>query len=194
VTGPMTPAVFLSNLAHAAAFHRLRVPSDPFDAEARFCRVPLLQHASIEATGGSPFRWKCPSGLPVTRINGDIDSKGFLARLRVVCGDLGQEGDQGPALEGPSFGGTTFDSSFGVACPSRTWAAGVYGTTGGFVRSLGLTCADAEGHRFRSSRGGWEIGSAFGLSCDEGSVLVGIEGRSGDLVDAAGIVCGRVSP
>lgn len=37
VTAPLTPALFLSNLRHAWAFHQLRLPEDPEEAVGAFC-------------------------------------------------------------------------------------------------------------------------------------------------------------
>jgi hypothetical protein len=192
VSAPLAASTFWDNMRRAYDLYRLRIPADPYEAEVRFCGLPPLQHALVEATGGTRFRWLCPKGLPFAAIKGDLDATGQIAGVRAVCGVMRAEDAASERMEGPRFGATDdakIKSSFAVTCPGDSTPSGLYGTSDGMVRSLGLLCSNASGGVAATSSGGTEAGRSFTLPCPQGTTPAGIEGRAGDLVDSIGVTC-----
>jgi len=184
ITGPLSVGLFFDNVAHAVRLDRLRIPSDPFEAESEFCGTPPLPHSSTGGGGGTAFQWRCPPGIAVSRVRGTFkDSERVVGTVRAVCGVATS------AVIGRAFGEGT-DPPFDVACPDDSTAIGLHGRSDNLVRSVGLVCL-REGGEFRTGTGG--VGSAppFALICPDGSAVIGIEGRSGAGIDAVGIVCGQ---
>lgn len=188
--GPMTAGAFFENVKHAWSNAALRIPRDPFAAEARFCGGDLPPDVSAGGKGGKPFRWRCPAGYTASSLVGMFaDKEKAVSGVQAKCrGPL-----QGAApVTGAKLGEGT-DGPFEAACPAGDTAIGIHGHADHLVRSFGVVCSSAEGVAY-SAEGGVEIGAdsgaAFELSCPEGEVLVGITGRSGALVDRVGILCG----
>jgi hypothetical protein len=181
IQGPITLHDFVSNVARSWGFSRLRIPSDPFEAEVRFCHTPPLVERSVGGAGGDPFRWRCPRGRALSAVHGSLDvNNGAFAHIQAVCGS--------GAAVGPEFGEPT-RLRFESECPPEAAVTGLYGTWDDVVRSAGLVCTQGQG-RFRASEYGTSSGQAFNLECPAGQRVVGVEGRTGSLVDAIGIVCG----
>jgi hypothetical protein len=176
-------------MAHAFQYTRLRVPHDPFEAEASLCGTRLLQHFSVGGDGGSEFRWHCPEGTKLTGISsGFSPNDNAITRLQPVCG---RDGARPERLRGPVFGASSSPPSpFEVTCPSGSAAVGLFGRKDKLVQRLGLVCSAATGGTTRSVARGSSSGTEFELLCPEGTRVMGIVGRAGDLIDQAGIVCG----
>jgi arabinofuranosyltransferase len=188
--GPMTAGAFFENVKHAWTNGALRIPRDPFAAEARFCGGTLPPDVSAGGNGGRPLRWQCPAGYTVSSLLG-----AFAAKEKAVSGL--QPTCRGPVQgAGPVTGaklGEGTDGPFEATCPAGETAIGVHGHADHLVRSFGVVCASAEGTAY-SAEGGLEVGAnsgaPFEVSCPEGEALVGVTGRSGALVDRVGILCG----
>ena len=190
VTQPLTVRSFLDNVAHAWDFSRVRIPRDPFEAEERFCGLAPRPELTAGGGGGTPFRWLCARGRTVTGLRGAFkDSDHAISLLQAVCtSNRVETPDDDRGLVGPPFGEAS-DDAFEVTCPPETSVAGIYGSNGDFVRSVGLVCS-RPGKSLRTSAGGVSQDRAFALVCPDGTAVVGVTGRSGALVDAAGVVCG----
>jgi arabinofuranosyltransferase len=203
VSAPLSWDRFFHNLREAKALSDLRMPVDPFEADERFCGIVPPFRRTAGGGGGTPYRWRCPPGLPVMRFAGDFDADAHaVERVRIGCGDgqsaeatsagegegLGETPPPAVSVVGPLFGGMNARQSFAVACPRGADAVGIYGTADHIIRSLGLICAHGE-ERQKTSLIGERKGTAFDLRCLQSTSVVGIEGRSGDLVDAVGIAC-----
>jgi arabinofuranosyltransferase len=190
ITQPLTVRSFLNNVAHAWNFSRVRIPRDPFEAEERFCGLAPRPELTAGGGGGAPFRWLCAKGRTVTGLRGAFkDSDHAISLLQAVCtSNRVETPDDDPGLVGPAFGEAS-DDVFEVTCPPETSVAGMYGSNGDFVRSVGLVCS-RPGKSLRTSAGGVSRDRAFALVCPGGTAVVGVTGRSGALVDAAGVVCG----
>jgi arabinofuranosyltransferase len=197
---PLTAARFFQNMVHAFEYTRLRVPHDPFDAEARLCGTRAPPHFSSGGEGGSAFRWHCPEGSQVTALRGNLSVKdNVISRVQALCGS----GDTGGAesigavgTPGPPFGGSSSPSvPFEVSCAGSV-PVGIFGTKDKFVQGLGLLCSGTSGNGAgdgapnRSASGGTTGGTEFELKCPANASVIGLEGRSGDLLDQVGIVCG----
>ncbi|HSY24188.1 MAG TPA: hypothetical protein VK841_18805 [Polyangiaceae bacterium] len=204
VSAPLSWDRFFLNVRGAKALSELRLPADPFEADERFCGVAPPIRRTAGGGGGTPYRWRCPAGLPVMRYTGDFDADlHAVERVRIGCGDgqsaegtTGSGDDEGlgegppPAASvlGPLFGGTNARQPFAVACARDATAIGIYGTADHLVRSLGLICARGADKQ-KTSLAGEHKGAGFDLRCPPSISLVGIEGRAGELVDAVGIAC-----
>jgi len=185
---PLTLGRFLSNFSHSWALSRLRIPSDPFEAETRFCGTKPMAAFATSGGGGDPFRWRCPEGRPFRGLRGGFEEKGGrLTRIQAVCAGADEDvTDQAARVIGPRFGEGN-DVGFDVACPQGSVAIGMHGRSDGIVHSIGLNCRGVDSV-VRTSEGGNELGPEFEFSCPSGPGL-GIVGRSGSLVDAIGILC-----
>jgi arabinofuranosyltransferase len=204
VSAPLSWDRFFRNVRRAKALSDLRLPSDPFEAEERFCGTEAPVRRTAGGGGGTPYRWRCPAGLPVMRYAGDFDADAHaVERVRIGCGDgqseegttgsgegegLGEAPPPAASVVGPLFGGTNARQPFAVACPRGANATGIYGTADHLVRSLGLICVRGD-QKQKTSSAGERKGAGFDLRCPASTSLVGIEGRAGDLVDAVGIAC-----
>jgi arabinofuranosyltransferase len=194
---PLTWRRFLDNIAHAFEYTRLRVPRDPFEAEAKFCGTPVLPHFTAGGDGGIAFRWHCAEGTRVTGLRGTFDEKdGVIAQVQALCGsgDVGgAEDERTSGVPGPAFGGSDSGAlPFEVTCPTGSVPVGLFGTKDKVVQGLGLVCSDArdiEGRAVRSASGGSSKGTTFEVKCPAGTSMFGLEGRSGTLLDQGGIVC-----
>jgi arabinofuranosyltransferase len=196
---PLTRYRFFENVTHALEFTRLRIPHDPFEAEAKFCGTRLLPQFTAGGDGGAAFRWHCPEGSRLTGLRGAFSDKdGIVARVQALCGSGdagGAEGDVTSGTTGPSFGGSPPDSTpFEITCPSGSEAIGLYGTKDKLIQWIGLVCTHAPGDEgggtVRSAAGGSSKGTEIEIQCPSGTRVIGLEGHSGDLVDQVGIVCG----
>jgi arabinofuranosyltransferase len=188
VTSPLTFERVIDNIERAWSLSRIRIPGDPFDAEARFCGTPEMHAETTRGAGGSVFRWACPAGHTLSGLRGDADSKeGALSRIQAVCGRADVHGEPGESVVvGPSFGEGK-DVSFELACPPGSAVVGFHGKADRLARSVGLICRAPEGDT-RTSQGGREFGPPFAFTCPKGAVL-GIGGRGGALIDAIGPLC-----
>jgi arabinofuranosyltransferase len=186
---PLTLGDFLHNITRAWDFSRLRIASDPFDAEQALCHTRPLPELSTGGSGGSAYRWRCPGGHALTALRGAYSAKDLaISRVQAVCG--GSEDEQAAgrqAVAGPAFGEGT-DYPFELVCPRGMAVTGIYGTADDLVRSVGFICS-GEGGSLRSSTGGVDRGNDFALSCPNQETVIGIRGRSGVLVDAVGVAC-----
>jgi hypothetical protein len=190
VRGPLSLGAFLHNIPRAWDFSRLRIPTDPFDAEQALCKTPPLPELSTGGGGGIAFRWRCPSGRALTALRGfySADSRA-ISRVQPVCGGGEEEQSAGArAVAGPVFGEGT-DHPFELACPTGMAVTGIYGTADDLVRSVGFVCSQGAGGSLRSSTGGEDRGNDFALSCPNQGSVIGIRGRSGALVDSVGVAC-----
>jgi arabinofuranosyltransferase len=189
VRGPLTLGGFLRNLTRAWEFSRLRIASDPFDAEQALCHTHPLPELSTGGGGGSAYRWRCPAGRALTALRGAYSVQDrAISRVQAVCGGSEDELAAGRrTLVGPAFGEGT-ERPFELACPRGMAVSGIYGTANHLVRSVGFICSQAGGS-LRSSTRGEERGNDFELACPNGSAVIGIRGRSGALVDAVGVGC-----
>jgi arabinofuranosyltransferase len=189
VRGPLTIHRLLDNIEHAAAYSRLRVPLDPFDAEVRFCNTPRMNDSTTGGDGGIAFRWRCPRGRTLAGLRGTFKQTDLaIATVQPVCrtNPTGANDGAGNML-GPIIGDPSTDT-FEVACPTETVATGISGWSDTLLRSVGVLCA-GDGAMLRTSQGGVDRGHAFSLSCPGDANILGIEGRSGSLIDALGILC-----
>ncbi len=203
--GPLTVHGFFTNLRRAYALQKLRIPPDPFDAEAELCHVPEPDVDTAGGTGGNTYRWQCPEGQSVTSISG------ALANAPTgTAGDDGKEGVPerviyvrlhcaGPAASGHAHKdspvlGKEHESNFELACPPNSVAVGMSGRAGDKIEELGLACAkvDATGalgevvHTGKIGGGGADT---FDMSCDAPKRMIGVLGRAGDWLDSLGPVC-----
>jgi arabinofuranosyltransferase len=190
IRGPLTPGGFVRNIVRAWDFSRLRIPSDPFDAEQALCNTRPLPELTTGGGGGTTYRWRCPAGQAMTALRGAYSvSDRAISRVQAVCGSSEAEPTAGrQAVAGPAFGEGT-DRPFELACPGGMAVTGIYGTADHLVRSVGFVCSGAGGS-LRSSVGGEVRGKDFALACPDGTRVVGVRGRSGALVDAFGVACG----
>ncbi len=191
---PLTWSRFFQNMVHAFEYTRLRVPRDPFEAEAKFCGTRLLPNFTAGGDGGVGFRWHCPEGTRVTGLRGTFNEKdGVVVRVQALCGSGdggGAEGETTSSEAGPPFGGSSAEATpFEVTCPVGSVAIGLFGTRDKVIQGLGLVCSSAGGESVRTASGGSSKGTAFEVKCPAGTRIMGIEGHSGDLLDQAGIVC-----
>jgi len=191
--GPLSLRGFFDNVARAWELSKLRIPRDPYEAETRFCGTPRGRELTTGGEGGTPFRWLCPAGHPLSGLRGTFAANGKgLATVQPQCGAADAEGST-EAIIGPVFGEAA-DQSFEVACAPDATMIGFHGTADHMVRSVGVSCADnsAENGRRgvdRTAAGGVASGRAFEVSCPGDGPVVGIVGRSGALVDSLGVVC-----
>jgi hypothetical protein len=190
IRGPLTLGGFLRNITRAWGFSRLRIASDPFDAEQAFCGTRPLPELTVGGGGGTAYRWRCPVGHTLTELRGDYSVQDrAISRVQAVC--EGSEEERALArhgVVGPTFGEGT-ERPFQVACPNGMAVNGIYGNADDLVRSVGFICS-GPGGSLRSSTGGEERGKPFALECPDRGVAIGIRGRSGALVDAVGVACG----
>jgi len=178
VTGPITWRGFVDNVEHAFAYGRLRLPRDPFEAEAMFCGTTLAPGSATGGAGGTPFRWRCPVGGSVTGLRGTFQhGERALGSIQALCGPL----------DGPTFG-EKGGEPFEVNCGPRETTIGMHGWSDHLVRAAGLDCV-FQGQESRSQPRGEPSGAAFLLLCPGGAAVIGIRGRAGSLVDSIGIEC-----
>lgn len=197
---PLTWGQFAHNMGHAFEYTRLRIPRDPFDAEATFCGTRAPPHFSTGSDGGSGFRWHCPEGSRLTALRGTFSVKDdAMMGIKALCGSSGASGaESGSATEitSPAFGGSSsLATPFEVTCAGDAVPVGIFGTKDKVIQGIGIVCAPPTGknggEQTRSASGGSAKGTPFELTCPADTRIIGIEGRSGDLLDQAGIVCGR---
>lgn len=193
ITAPLTLRVFFENVRHAWSYSHLHVPRDAFEAEQRFCRLTPLPEQVRGGSGGSAFRWLCPSGDALFGLRGAYSvSDHAVGRLQALCGDRQAVEADDSLVIGPVFGENS-EETFEVACPPGSWATGVHGTADERVRSVGLVCRRGAAE-LATPTGGIDQGQAFSLVCPGQRAAVGFLGRSGALIDAVGISCGRTMP
>jgi arabinofuranosyltransferase len=187
VTAPLTIRQFVDNVAHAWTFAHLRIPHDPFDAEAAFCGTPPMTGRFAGGTGGTAYRWRCPDGTSMAGLRGEVKPEDKAVSLvQPICAPADSPGERGERISlGPTFGAKSSGSSE-VRCPPGEGVAGFYGTSDNLVRSVGLICFK-DGASKRAGFFGIEHGNDFAVTCP--GAVVGIEGRSAKLVDAVGVVC-----
>ena len=206
--GPLTPGGFWSNVRNAATFQALRIPPDPFDAEAELCHVSEPDVASAGGTGGNSYRWQCPPGGSVISLTGAIDklpktdeggADELIERvisLRARCSMPG-EITRSTRRDSPLIG-KEHESNFELACPPGSVAVGLKGRAGDKVEKLALSCArvDASGAIVGAVIDTGAVGGGgapdFDLPCAAGKRMIGVLGRSGDWLDSLGPVCDRV--
>jgi arabinofuranosyltransferase len=179
VEGPLTAAGFFHNIVRASAHGRLRIPDDPFVAEAALCGHPLERRLT-GGPGGVPFTWRCkdgsePSGLDITV----QEKEAAIASVSLACSGRAKA--------------QAFGQPAGMSHPLRCGAGaklrGIFGRGDTWVREIGLVC-EAPGGTIRVPAEGVPSGVPFEAVCDAGQ-QVGLAGRAGSLVDAAGVVCVR---
>jgi len=194
VRAPLDASRFYDNLTHARTHTKMRVPSDPFDAEARYCHVARWRMFTTAGEGGDAFRWLCPEGLALTGLRGLFNtSAGALSRVLGSCSD--PEGSTQPPALSPSFGAEA-DAPFELSCPPGTRVVGMFGNADTVVRALGLSCAAKSDDsvakpavRTRTNTIGNAVGAPFEFVCPRGQGARALRGRAGALLDAIGIGC-----
>ena len=208
--GPLTTSGFFANLRHSFELQTLRIPPDPFDAEAKMCGVHVPDVSTVGGTGGVTYRWQCPEGGSVVSISGAIDlapkSGGDKPRegperviyVRPRCALPADASGRAVTREGPLLG-KEHESNFELACPPSSVAVGLTGRASDKIEELALSCAkvDASGALgevvHTGTIGGGEEDD-FDLKCGPNERMVGLLGRSGDWLDALGPVCDTVKP
>lgn len=184
---PLTPRLLLDNLWHASTYQKLRIPSDPFDAEERFCHgAPAPRSESAGGNGGRAFRWQCPKGTALFGISGTTTTTGYVSELHATCRSLDR--DREVTFDGPSFGKASGES-FAERCEAGAAVTRLRGRSLQVLRRFHLTCSDASAGETRAPSTEDETGTDFDIGCPEVARAMGIFGRSGDLVDAVGLVC-----
>jgi arabinofuranosyltransferase len=192
VTSPLTLAQFFDNFAHAAEYSRLRVPRDPFDAEAQFCGTAPDPEVVTGGSGGKAYRWRCPAGRSLSAVRGWFNRKeNALARIQGLCA-AAKADVAGGALEGPMFGEDA-DESFEVRCPADGSIVALQGASDSLVRSVGLLCSGPNGP-VATSVGGADVAVGYSLACPAGRTIVGLRGRAGSLIDSVGVICASAGP
>jgi hypothetical protein len=172
----------------------MRIPGDPFLAEALFCRTPRWTMLETSGEGGDAFHWRCPEPLALTRLRGSFSTTaGSLSRVLGGCTDLA--GSTQPPLLGPAFGPEA-DVPFELACPAGMRAVGIFGHADSVVHALGLSCSAEGGPRAQAPRAvtrtnpiGKAVGASFEFLCPPGQSVRLLRGRVGALVDAVGVGC-----
>ncbi|HZU85803.1 MAG TPA: hypothetical protein VE987_22915, partial [Polyangiaceae bacterium] len=185
ITAPMSARRFFLNLAQAWSNSRLRVPTDPFEAEVRFCGAPPMIVRSSGGEGGGPYRWRCPPGATLSGVRGAFKpADRAVSFVQALCsGDVAR----GAALVGPRWGEASSPATFELGCPSDATLIGLHGTSDNLVRSVAPLCV-RRGQPLQVPAAG-AGGRRFTLECPDGREPVGIAGRAGDLVDAVGLLC-----
>lgn len=170
---PLTPSRFWANIGLAWRHHRLRIPADPFEAEATLCGSPL-QVEVHGGTGGGSFTWHCAKGRSPSGIRVSLHpTEQALESVALLCNGVGEK----------SFGDTKHPR-VDLVCPTGTQFSGVFGTHDHWVRSIGALCGEV-----RTSHVGKEGDVAFSASCKTSTRPAGLAGRSGSLIDAVGVSC-----
>lgn len=179
VTEPLTVTRFLRNIAAAPSNHRLRIPPDPFVAEAKFCGAKLTRqtHGGL---GGEAFVSFCPpdktaSGVRVTRAR----FGGAINSVSLLCGV-----DRRPEA---TFG-ERGESTEVLLCSASARLVGIVGSASGMVQRVGLLCAPTGGDVLETHVVGNDEGTPFEERCPPGA-RAGIAGRAGKVVDAWGVAC-----
>jgi arabinofuranosyltransferase len=176
IEGALSFGTFLRNIARAPAHHRLRLPVDPFVAEAHLCEVPVKRDV-YGGSGGGEFSWLCAKGHRARGLQVSLNTKeNAVSGIALLC-------DGAPA--GKLFGeasGPVED----IRCPEASALVGVKGSANNWLRSIGLVCSDSATVRSL----GEPQGQAFETRCTDVERF-GIAGRGGSLIDAAGVACGR---
>jgi arabinofuranosyltransferase len=195
---PLTSSLFLQNVAQASRMQRMRIPSDPFDAEERFCGTPPPVPLIAGGAGGWPFAWRCPAGTQLAGLRGSINDEAHaIAHVAPMCRppiapSAEVEGNDF-ALEGPPRGGVATEHVFDLRCPPWLLPKGLFGRASWVVHQIGLLCvdphADGRGEASRTSAVGIEEGAPFQLVCPERTMPIGVTGRVGSLLDASGVLC-----
>ncbi len=206
--GPLTAAGFWSNVRNAATFQALRIPPDPFDAEAELCHVSEPDVATAGGTGGNSYRWQCPPGGSVMSMTGALDklpktdeggADELIERviyLRVRC-TLPGEVTRATRRDSPLIG-KEHESNFELACPPGSVAVGMKGRAGDKIEKLALSCARVDpsgtvvGAVVDTGAVGGGGAEEFDLPCAAGKRMIGVLGRSGDWLDSLGPVCDSV--
>ena len=179
VSAPLTASRFLRNLTVARTNHALRIPIEPFEAEAKFCGGSITR-AVQGGAGGEPFSSRCSSaapvaGLRVTRAEND----NAVASVALACGAT-------RALD--SVFGEDQGSPVLLTCPPAAELVGFYGDADNLLRRVGLLCRSTDGNVLQTQSVGGVGRMPFDVRCPSGTQL-GITGRSGSLVDAFGVMC-----
>ena len=201
---PLSLGQFLSNLAHAPEHTRMRIPREPFEAEASFCGSPRWSLFVTPGEGGDAFHWRCPEALGLTGLRGAFSTQaGALSRVVASCSE--PAGSTQPPLLGPAFGPDA-DAPFALVCPEGSRAVGIYGHADKVVHALGLVCSSQaelpearpaeptkNGHQprvlLRTHSVGKAVGTPFEFVCPRGRSARSLRGRAGALLDALGLGC-----
>ncbi|MDB4977602.1 MAG: hypothetical protein JWN48_5943 [Myxococcaceae bacterium] len=185
---PLTLERFASNLWLAPAHTRLRIPSDPFAAEALLCGGKPLTFLSTPGAGGYAFHFRCPSGSSLSALRGSFDpAAGAVSQLTASCAEPGPSRE--PPLASPAYGMPT-SAPFELVCPVGSRIVGIYGSADQLVHSLGLVCAPTDGAATtRSATAGVFRGAPFELLCRDAQPARSLIGRAGWLIDAVGLAC-----
>jgi arabinofuranosyltransferase len=175
ISGPLSGRAFLSNLAHAWSYSRLRIPADPFEAEVSLCGAA---RAVVRGTG-----------MALAGLRGTLKPKEqALASVQPLCRASTAESLGPLLLDGPVFGEATSDGSFEVSCPSGAVVSGLFGTSDNLVRSVGVTCGQGRAGRHMGT-GGYARGHGYALDCARLEALAGLEVRAGTMLDSIGLAC-----
>jgi len=146
---------------------------------------------AIGGRGGTAFSWRCPPGLALAAI--DVKTRdgrdgSMVDAVRPVCAPHGENPAGVRAVLGPWYGEPWHDGYPGaharLSCPGES-LAGVHGTAGRYVASLGVACPD----RTLGPAHGRADGAPDLATCPADARAVGIHGRYGALVDAVGADC-----
>ena len=199
VVGPISVGRFMSNLTGAFAFHDLRVPTDPWQAEQTFCkRQPPTQQVG-GGTGGQRHQWRCPPGHALGGLSLAEHPEGMaLVSIKPLCKPIRSRDQQivlgSATAPAPRFGGKSAVRAQTLNCPENTALKGLRGGASKFVEHLGLLCAmpPAEHAPHADSSATQQVGSGgqpFELSCPNAQIATGLVVRSGVLIDAVGLQC-----
>jgi arabinofuranosyltransferase len=176
-SAPFSFRSFFRNLAHAAENHRLRIPVDPFLAEAQLCEVPL-QRDVHGGSGGGEFVWLCGKGHPARGLQVSFNAKeNAVSGVGLLC-------DGAPP--GKLFGETSGPVQE-IRCPESQTLIGVKGSANNWLRAIGVLCS---GTSSNVPTLGTSQGQSFEAHCANGD-RCGIAGRSGSLIDAVGVASSR---
>jgi arabinofuranosyltransferase len=192
VRAPLSVESFFQNITRAWWMQRLRIPADPFAAEAAFCGAALPEAVGAGGGGGHAFSWRCPDGMSLVGVRGAIDDDAeaiseVVGRCRPHVTN-GRPEDRVPIIDGPGEG-KGHDHRFELECPAGSTVVGLFGRASHLVHQLGLLCAEPHAIRTTTAVVGPERGPSFEIACPPGDSAVGIMGRSGNLIDHAGVLC-----
>ncbi|MEI7891598.1 MAG: hypothetical protein WCI05_00820 [Myxococcales bacterium] len=181
VRGPLGPARFLGNVVRAWEFGSLRIPTDPWEAEERFCGVHGPDLTLRGGSGGDRFQLECRDGVAALGVM--RSSKQTVARLEVECRSLAVakvgSHDQGQVVR--------------LVCNDGEVPVGLHGKAGDLLDTVGLLCASSGNAQPSPTEAiGGSGGTPWRLACPVGATLVGVAGRAGDLIDAVGPMCAAV--
>jgi hypothetical protein len=201
IRDPLSLGLFVDNIVAAPTLHRLRIPSDPFEAESLFCKVQMPFDLQAGGDGGSRFHWHCPEGTVLSGARGSTnDEEKSIAHFQPICRIAHETNNLETTNEdvhGPAIGEVNPNRPFEVQCLPGERVVGWFGSVTRFVHSIGFVCSSSSSDDIsvrpatshRTAAAGHQTGHPIDLRCPDGAVAIGIAGRAGSLIDAIGIVC-----